>query len=369
MPTPISDDAPLSSNQEMRPSQVTLKTVFTVSFGVTISVVALAAIARATVAIALVGAALTIAVALDRGVRLFEQRGFRRSHAIAVVTLAVLGLVLAFGFTLIPPAIDQGREFVRNAPALIRNARSSGLFRTLDERFHIAQHLLDAERRLPEMLEGAATPILNALGGLLSAVAAAVTIMFLVVFMLIFGERLIQAALSEARIERRPMYEEVLGKIYRSIGGYIGGLTLICTVNALLATTFLAIDRVPFFLPLGIIAGLSSLVPYAGPLVVGTAISLVALFTKGTVHGVASAIYFVSYGQIEGNILAPLVFRRTVHVNPLVVTLSILFLGEIGGVLGAIAAVPVVATLQIVLREILRKRREQLALAHENATV
>jgi putative heme transporter len=349
-----------SPSPEIRPSQVTLKTVFTVCFGVTVAVTFIAAIARATVAIALVGAALTIAVALDRGVRLLEQRRLRRPYAIAVVTLALLGLVVAFGFTLIPPAIDQGRELIRNAPTLIRNARGSGVFRSLDERFHIAQHLLDAEQRLPQMLEGAATPILNAVGGLLSAVAAAMTITFLVVFMLIFGERLIHAALSEARIERRPMYEEVLGKIYRSIGGYIGGLTLICTVNAVFATTFLAIEQVPFFLPLGILAGLSSLVPYIGPLIVGAAISLVALFTKGTWYGVASAIYFVSYGQFEGNVMAPLVFRRTVHVNPLVITLSILFLAEIGGVVGAIAAVPVVATLQIVLREILRKRREHL---------
>lgn len=354
-----------SPSPEIRPSQVTLKTVFTVSFGVTVAVALIAAVARATVAIALVGAALTIAVALDRGVRLLEQRGLRRPYAITVVTLAVLGLVVGFGFTLIPPAVEQGRELIRNAPTFIRNARGSGVFRSLDERFHIAEHLLDAERRLPEMLEGAATPILNAVGGLLSAVAAATTITFLVVFMLIFGEPLIHSALSEARIERRAMYEEVLGKIYRSIGGYIGGLTLICTVNAALTTTFLAIERVPFFLPLGILAGLSSLVPYIGPLVVGVAISLLALVTKGTWYGVASAIYFVSYGQFEGNIMAPLVFRRTVHVNPLVVTLSILFLAEIGGIAGAIAAVPVVATLQIVLREILRKRREQLTIARE----
>ncbi len=210
-------------------------------------------------------------------------------------------------------------------------------------------------------------PILNALGNLLSGIAAAITIAFLVVFMLIFGGRLINAALAEARPERRGMYEDVLGKIYRSIGGYLGGLTLICMLNATLTTTFLAIDSVPFFLPLGIIAGASSLIPYAGPFVAGTGISLIALFTKGIGHGVASAIYFIVYGILEGNVLSPLVFRRTVHVNPLVVTLSILFLGEIAGIMGAIIAVPVVATLQIVLRELLRIRRERLNLARESS--
>ena len=151
-------------------------------------------------------------------------------------------------------------------------------------------------------------------------------------------------------------------KIYQSIGGYLGGLTLICSINATLTTTFLAINRVPFFLPLGIISGASSTIPYAGPLVTGTLISLIALVTGGAWHGLASGIYFILYGQLEGNILSPLVFRRTVHVNPLVVTVSVLFLGEIAGVIGAIVAVPVVAALQIIAREILRERRQQLDL-------
>jgi predicted PurR-regulated permease PerM len=119
---------------------------------------------------------------------------------------------------------------------------------------------------------------------------------------------------------------------------------------------------VPFFLPLGLTSGSSSMIPYAGPAAAGTIISLIAGATGGFWQGVGCAIYFVVYGQIEGNILAPLIFRRTVHVNPLVVTLSILFLGELAGVFGAVLAVPVAATTQIVLREILRARRERLQL-------
>jgi predicted PurR-regulated permease PerM len=354
-------------DNEIRPSQVTLKTVFTVAFGVLIVIAVVQALTDAVLAVALTGAALLLAVALDHPVRMLERRRIKRSYAIAIVMLAGLGLITAFGFTLIPPAVEQGKALVHDAPQFVRSARGSALFRTLDTRFHLAEYLMDIERRLPEMLQGAATPILNAVGDLLSGVAAAITIMFLVVFMLIFGGRLITAAVAEARPERRTTYEDVLGKIYQSIGGYLGGLTLICTVNATLTTSFLAIDRLPFFLPLGIVAGLSSMIPYAGPIVAGTGISLIALFTQGTAHGVACAIYFIVYGVLEGNVLAPLIFRRTVNVNPLVVTLSILFMGEIAGIMGAIIAVPVVATLQIVLREVLRIRRERLNLAREAA--
>src|SRR5262249_52798303 len=157
----------------------------------------------------------------------------------------------------------------------------------------------------------------SALGGLLSAIAAAVTVAVLVIFMLIFGGRLIRAVLDEARPEHLPTYEDVLHKVYQSIGGYLGGLALVCSINATATTIFLAIDSVPFFLPLGIISGMSSMVPYAGPAVIGTGIAVIALLTKGLWHGIAAGIYFIAYGQIEGNLLSPIIFRRTVHVNPL----------------------------------------------------
>lgn len=361
VPVDAPDDLPLP-NREVAPSQVTLKTVFTVSFGVLLVVALVWALVHSVVAIALTAASVLLAVALDHGVAWLVRHRWGRTLAVAAVALAALGLVVGLAFTLIPPAIDQGKSLVQQAPSLVRTARQSRLFARLDQQYHIAKRIEQAEKGLPEMLEGAATPILSALGGLLSLVGAAVSIFFLTVFMLIFGGRVMKAALAEARTERRSIYESVLRKIYRSIGGYLSGLTLICTINATLTTVFLAINRVPFFLPLGILSGASSTIPYAGPFVTGTFISLITLITQGTWHGLASAIYFVLYGQLEGNVLSPLIFRRTVHVNPLVVTVSVLFLGEMAGIMGAIIAVPVVAALQIIVREILRERREQLNL-------
>ena len=352
-------------NREVAESQVTLKTVFTICFGALLVLGFVVAIIHSLVAISLTVAALLAAVALDHGVQILVRRGVGRSLSIAMVTLGLLGLLVGLGFTLIPPGGDQGKALIQQAPTIMRTARGSRLFHRLDGQFHLADRIQKAEKDLPGMLEGAATPLLAALGGLLSMVGAAVTVFFLMVFMLIFGGRVLRAALREARPERRAVYQTVLSKIYGSIGGYLGGLALICTINGTLTTTFLAINRVPFFLPLGILSGASSMIPYAGPLVMGTFISLIALVTGGTWHGLASAIYFILYGQLEGNILSPLIFRRTVHVNPLVVTLSVLFLGEIAGIIGAVIAVPVAAALQIVLREILSERRQQLELQRE----
>ncbi len=115
----------------------------------------------------------------------------------------------------------------------------------------------------------------------------------------------------------------------------------------------------PFFLPLGILSGTSSLVPFVGPVVVGAAITLFALITGSGWTALAAAIYFAIYGQLEGNVLAAFIYRRTAHVNPLVTLLAILFLVEFMGMVGAVVAVPVAAAAQIVIAEIVRLCREQ----------
>jgi len=265
--------------------------------------------------------------------------------------------------TIIPPAVGQGKALVGRLPEIFRAARATRFFHALDDRLHIGTRILSFEQQLPKMIEQTAAPLLTLLSGVLGGVAAAVTVGVVAIFMLIFGAPLIRELLGETLPERRPRYATVLDKIYRSIGGYLMGLGLICATNAILTTTFLAIVGVPFFLPLGIVSGLSSLIPYVGPTVVGATVTVIALATGGTGTGIACAIYFVAYGQLEGQVLAPLVFRRTAHVNPLVVVLSILFFGELAGVLGAVMAVPAAAAIQIVVREILRERRDRLNLA------
>jgi len=341
-------------------SQVTLKTVFTVCFGALFVYAAVYFLARTGLALTLSVSALMIAIALHHLVDYLRQRGMGRNAAIALVVMSAFLGVVALAFTIIPTAVEQANELAFALPKLVREARGSTLFLTLDSRLHLSERVAAFEAHLPRLLEGAAAPLLSVLGGVLSGVGAVVTVVVIAIFMLLFGERLLKQIVSEALPERQPVYRKVLSKIYRSVGGYLGGIVLICSMNTVLTVSLLAILRVPFFLPLGIISGCSSLVPYVGPLVTGAFISVVAAVTGSFWQGVGCAIYFVLYGQLEGNVLAPLIFRRTAHVNPLVVALSILFFGEFAGIFGAILAVPAAAAVQIILREILRERRERL---------
>jgi predicted PurR-regulated permease PerM len=346
----------MTTPAQVRPaSQVSLKTVFTVCFGV-LAVTALVFFLVSTkVSVTLTLGAAMVAVAMNHAVEVLTRRGLRRKWAVLAVVFALLGLGAGLSIMLIPPVVTQAKAFIAAVPGLWQKLQHTRAFVALNARFDLSAQL----RESVPAAAGAVAPLLTALGSIFSVAAGMVTLLLLAIFMLLFGPDLLAAMLSEASTHNRKRYERIVQKVYSSVGGYVGGLIAICSINATLTTIFLAITGMAFFLPLGILSGISSAVPYAGPLVAGSSITLLALITGGPLKALVTGVYFILYGQLEGNVLSPLIFRRTVHINPLITTLAILFMAEFMGLPGAIIAVPAAATGQILVREILTLRKER----------
>jgi len=336
-------------------SQVSLRTAFTVCFAAAATAAVVLLLLETRVALTLTACSAMLAVALNHLVQRLERLRMRRGSAIAVVMGAALLLGTGVFLLILPPTVAQGRMLAHQVPQLLADLRRSELFSFVDRHLGI-------QDTVRQMVTGgspeAASPVLGAIGGLLTVLAGSLTLAVLVAFMLIFGPRLWSLLLGQLAADVRGHWEHVAARSYASIGGYLGGLLVICSVNATLTTLCLALLRLPFFLPLGIVSGFSSLVPYAGPAAVGTLVVLTALLTSGALKAVLVLGYFVLYGMFEGNILAPLVFRKTMHVDPLVTLLAVLFLAELLGIVGALVAVPAVAVAQIILSEALAVRRE-----------
>ncbi len=340
---------------------MTLRTAFTVCFAVLATAALVLFVLQTRLALTLTAGAMMLAIALDHVVRRLEARGVRRGWAIALTTLAVVLLLTGLFLLVVPAAVHQLRDFIASMPRILGDLRQSPRFRSLNERFELEERLKDALSGAFGLAQTAVNPILTAVTSALSAVAGFLTVLALTVFMLVFGGGLVQRLLVLVPAADRPRWESVLAKSYRAVGGYLGGVLFICSVNATLTTTVLALIRTPYFLPLGLLSGLSSLVPYAGPILTGGFITLVTLITGGAIKALITLGYFLLYGQLEGNVLGPFVFRRTVHLDPLVALLGILFLAELLGVAGAVVAVPAVALAQILARELLAGRRERAA--------
>jgi predicted PurR-regulated permease PerM len=343
-------------------SQVTVKTVLTICATVVGVLAALYLVIHGIVTLTLTVMALLLAVALNHAVEGLEKRGLKRPWAITLVMTLVLGVLVGASFLLVPSGVAQVRDFIERLPELYERLQQTRLFQWLDARLHIAQRLGALGNGDTGLFQRAVDPALRVVGGVLAGVGAAVTVLFLVIFMLVYGGPVVRGVLAESLPAHRERYERVLGKVYRSVGGYIGGLLFIAVVNAACASAFLALMGVPYFLPLGILSGLGSLIPLLGATVAGFLLALVALASGGVWDGLAVGVYAILYQQFENHVLGPVIYKRTVELNPLVTLLGIILFAELGGVLGTFLAVPVVGTCQIVTRELLLLRRERLNL-------
>ncbi|MBN8472688.1 AI-2E family transporter [Corallococcus exiguus] len=344
-------------------SQVSPRTVLTVCLVVLGVMVLVVLVAKTRVALTLTGIAALIALSLEHGVSRLEKRGLKRWLAIALVLFALFVATVALGLLVIPDLVTQVDALVTQWPQLWKQMRGTGILRALNQRLQS----LGWNERLEEATPAIAGPLpallMSAIGGVVGLLGGILTVFFLVVFMLVFGGGVLKRLLELARPDHRLRYVRVLRNVYTATGGYLSGITLICAINATLTTTMLAVLGMPFYLPLGVASGFSSLVPYAGPIIAGGIITLLTLATGGLWKALAVFIYFLLYGQLEGNVMAPLVFKRTVHVNPLVTLLAVLFCVELAGIVGAVVAVPVAATVQIIVREVLLFRQERRAAA------
>ncbi len=348
----------------MDPASVstTIKRTATVAF--TVLGIALAAwvFVRAPLAIGITVASLLIAIALNRPVQALERKGLPRWLGITLVMLAVVGAIAGVVLLLVPPAVAQGRQLVGNAPALLTKLRETAPYRFVERHVPLDQIIADERSRFPTLARELVDPVLAILSAILAGVAELVTVLFVVVFMLASGRQLVWSALATARPENRARYASMLTQVYRSLGGYIAGMLLLVVTNALFAGIFLAVIGVPYFLPLAVMSGLASVIPYVGAFLVGTVLSVVAWVNNGLWTGVFTVGYYLAYQQFENHVVSPLVYRRTVDLNPLVILIAALFMTELGGIPGALVAVPLAASAQIVLREIVRARQERLNL-------
>jgi predicted PurR-regulated permease PerM len=121
----------------------------------------------------------------------------------------------------------------------------------------------------------------------------------------------------------------------------------------------LLILGIPFAGLIALFVGLADLVPLVGA-TIGGVVAVLAGFLHSVPVGIAVLAFFVLYQQLENHVLQPLIFARTVKLNPLTVIVAILLGVELLGVLGALLAIPVAGMIQVIVRDIWDHRRGRL---------
>jgi predicted PurR-regulated permease PerM len=301
--------------------------------------------------------ALLFALALEPAVELLERRGISRGLGIASIFLGLAGLVALLFWTVLPVFVEQGHHMIESAPQLLEKVRAHPSLQWVDGKFNILDPLKD---EWSKYAKAAALPLLKMARGLFGGVLGGISILVLTLFMLASGSRLFHGALEWVHPAERPRYVALSVKIRRSVGRYMLGTLLIGCLGGLVTGTTMAILGVPFFLPLGMLMILLGLVPFLGAALGGTLIVGTTFLTAGAKAGAIALGVFMVYQQAENHILQPIVQRKTIEMNPLLIVMVMLIGTGIAGIVGAVLSLPIAAAAQIVLQDVLARRQARL---------
>ena len=303
--------------------------------------------------------ALFFAVALYPLVDWVERkvRWCRRSVAtlvvFLVVFLAIAGLLTAFAV----PLAQQASQLAGQLPGIINDARAGrGPVGHLLERVNALHWVQQNESRIGEFASGLGTPALNALRAASTAVIAIVTIFVLSYLAVLEGPKVVQGTLALFPPHRAERIRRVTRDCARTITGYISGNLLISVICGGLTFAVLEVFGVPFAGLIALFVGIADLIPLVGA-TLGAIVAGIAGFLHSVPAGIAVVVFFVVYQQLENHLLQPLIFSRTVKVNPLAVLVAILLATELAGILGALLAIPVAGIIQVIARDLWDNRR------------
>jgi predicted PurR-regulated permease PerM len=303
--------------------------------------------------------ALFLALALDPLVGWIERRGrVGRGPAIAITYVILLIVIAAVGATFVPKLIDEVNGFVQALPNYVHDlTHGRGRLGFLERKYHVVEKVREqvkaggAKKVLG--LSGAAVSVTK---GIITIIAATVTIVFLTFFMLLEGRSWVERVYSLFPEQSQARWRQVGNDIYKTVGGYVTGNILISLIAGGSITVVLLVMGVPYAVALGLLVAFLDLIPLAGATVAGVVVAIVA-FLHSVPAGIVAVLFVIVYQQLENHFLQPVIYGRTVQLSPLVVLISVLIGAELAGILGALAAIPVAGTLQVIVRDQLAARR------------
>jgi predicted PurR-regulated permease PerM len=285
-----------------------------------------------------------LAVALEPVVRVTE-RWMSRTWAVLAVFTGLLTLVALFLAVLIIPIATQVDDLRDAAPGYLQRLERNQTIRDLNQRYQLVQKAQDSAKQAPARVFGAA-------GRFVSGVVATLTVLFLTLFLMFELPAMSRGALSLLSEEQAGRVRLVAADVNRSIGGYVLGNLAISVIAGLTVGLSLWILGVPYAAALAVFMGVCDLVPLVGATVGALAAIGVAFAAQGVTAGIVMIVVNVVYQQFENHILQPIVYRKTVQLSAFLVLVAVLIGGELMGVLGALVAIPIAGSIQLVVREL-----------------
>jgi predicted PurR-regulated permease PerM len=303
-----------------------------------------------------------LSIILSAPVNYLARRGVPRTWGVLAVIAALAGLLWLFGLALVPAVETQSRQFAEAFPTLLEEALA--LANRLQSFFGLGTQIgLDPEsfaRIGREVLTGSAVSTAAGVGLTAATVVSLAVVVFIsTIYLVIRPEPWVNGFVSLFPAGWRQRTREVLQALYQTVQRWFLGQLAAMTFIAVFWAISLSLIGVPFALLIGIFSGFISFIPYLGALISVVIPVLLALISD-PFSAVWVILAFIIIQQIEGNLLQPIVMSRAVDLHPALVVFALLIMGTLFGLIGVFLAVPLVAALQVLVRELWVQKMDQM---------
>jgi predicted PurR-regulated permease PerM len=292
--------------------------------------------------------ALFAAISLDPAVRWLMRRGLRRSFAVTIVILVALALFTLFIWSFLPLIVRQSGQLFADLPGyLAKLSEESKGVRQITDRYHLTERLTALVGALPAKLAGGAVGFAQRFLGTLASVG---TVVVLTIYFMGGMHRMRSGVVRLFPDRRRKRVGQIVDVVVDKVGSYMIGNIIISVFAGTASFVCLELVGVPFALPLAVTVAIADMIPMIGATLGAVACIVVSLFTVGLwPQTVIVLLFFIAYQQVENYLLVPNVFRNTVDMPAAAVLLVALIGGSLLGLVGAIMAIPIAATVKVVL--------------------
>ncbi len=266
-----------------------------------------------------------------------------RILALIILMVIFFSTLIAVGFLIIPPIINQIGQIAINLPLII--SRLNPIFSDL-QFANYQDTLLNLSSKLGSLTSGIYSTTVSFLAGLV----AVVTILVLS-FYLLLEQNSIRKFLKQII---PPEHEErifiIVHKISDKMGSWLRGQGILMLIIGILDGIALLILGVPYALTLAVWGGFTEIIPYIGPWL-GLVPALVIAYTVSPITALIIAIIYTLIQQLEGHILIPKMMGKAVGLSPVIIILALLIGAKLMGILGALISVPAAAAIAVIVQE------------------
>ncbi len=279
-----------------------------------------------------------------------HKKGMPHFLSVLVVYFALLSFVLLVFYLIIPTLIIELRALARYL-ATDYSFMLPRLIMQLEELFaneNLMQSMQSVAQELPGILQQAVSTATTVTVNLLSGLTDVIIVLFLVFYLLRDLTPLKEGVIRLFPGKWRKEATHVMEIIDLKVGSYLRGNLVRCSLVGIITGIILALVGMPFALILGMLAGLFNIIVYVGPYLAGIPAVILAL-TPDTPSVFLIIFIYVAVQAVDAFLLVPLLLGKAVDLRPFTIIVSLLIGGQLLGIIGVILAIPVAATLKVIV--------------------